>query len=173
MRGFHYYRRIWCPVESQKLQCYFEHGNPFDRFAIKIITAENKVVGHLPRELSRVPMFLLDRGAHIELTLTSTNYQRSPLVQGGLEIACEVVVKMPGTVRNHRYITLVKERYTEPKDETIMGSFLVSVPEPLADGNRTINHKKKKTHNTVVASRNIRDMFNAKRKNDDEPIMLE
>ena len=54
----------------------------------------------------------------------------------------------------------------------IMGSFLVSVPEPLADGNRTTNHKKKKTHNTV-ASRDIRDMFSAKRKNDDELIMLE
>ena len=55
---------------------------------------------------------------------------------------------------------------------SLMDSFLVSVPEPLVDGNQTTNHKKKKTHNTV-ASRDIRDMFSAKRKNDDEPIMLE
>ena len=55
------------------------------------------------------------------------DYRRSPLVQGGLEIACKVVT-LPGTVRNYvlmdRYVEIVKVNYTEPKNEVILGSFL-------------------------------------------------
>ena len=40
-------------------------------------------------------------------------------LQGGLEIACNVVVKMQATVKNHmlvdRYSELANERYVEPK----------------------------------------------------------
>lgn len=178
VRGFHYYQRTWKPVESQKLFCYFEHGNPFDRFAIKIVTEGDQIVGHLPRELSRVTKFLIERGAALYLTLTSTNYRRSPLVQGGLEIACQVNVKMPGTIKNHmimdRYIDLVKHRYTEPKNETIMGSFLTrAVPEPIA-----LDRPKKKRKNTgeTVASRDIRVMFSSQKnepKGKNKVIVLE
>ena len=182
VRGFHYYRRLWRPTDSQKLFCLFEIGNSFDRFAIKTVTEEDQIVGHLPREISRVTKFLLDRGAKIYLTLCSTNYRRSPLVQGGLEIACKIVVKMPGTVKNHmivdRYKNLVEERYTEPQNETMMGSFLVQL-EPMALNMRkpASNKNKKKNSSTVVASKDIRGFFaNAKvtkNNNDVETSMVE
>ena len=52
---------------------------------------ESKIVGHLPREISRATKFLLDRGANVTARLSSTHYRRSPLFQqGGLEIPCTV-----------------------------------------------------------------------------------
>ena len=104
-------------------------------------------MGHLPREVSRVTKFLLERGARISLVLSSRHYRRSPLVQGGLEIACHVTVKLPGTIKNHlimdRYQQLVLDLYTEPKDEEILGSILVSIPEPLPAPSKSLPAKKK------------------------------
>ena len=34
VRGFHYYRRFWQPKENEKLDCLYEPGNAFDRFAV-------------------------------------------------------------------------------------------------------------------------------------------
>ena len=47
-------------------------------------------------EISRVTKFLLDRGANASSKLTSTHYRRSPLVLGGIEIPCVVIVSMLG-----------------------------------------------------------------------------
>ena len=91
VRGYHYYRRFGVPKRSQKLFCYHEPDNPFDEFAIKVCKEGKEVpVGHLPREISRATKFFIDRGANITVTLTSDHYRRSPLIQGGMEIACKV-----------------------------------------------------------------------------------
>ncbi|XP_057290014.1 uncharacterized protein LOC130657458 [Hydractinia symbiolongicarpus] len=129
VRGFHYYKTYWKPEENQSLDCFHENNNVFDRFAIKVCEFGNdKPVGHLPKEISRVTKFLLDRGASMKSTLTSVHYRRSPLVQGGLEIPCKITVTLPGTVNNllvlARYQQLVEALYTEPKEELILGSFL-------------------------------------------------
>jgi len=162
VRGFHYYQRIWKPVENERLSCSRESGNVFDRFAIKITSKNDNIVGHLPMELSRITKFLLDRGACLHVELSSTHFRRSPLVQGGLEIACKVVVRMPATVKNHmimdRYVELVKNRYTEPKDEVVLGSFLVSVPRPIVNAVKT-NQKKKTLKRKSEKTVDIREMF--------------
>ena len=78
------------------------------------------IVGHFAREVSQINKFILDQGAKVIATLTSTNFRSSPLAQG-LEIACKVTVKMPATIKNHmildRFKELVKDYYMEPKDE--------------------------------------------------------
>ena len=121
------------------MQCSHGLENAFDLFAIKICKSEGQIVGHLPMEIARVTKFLLDRGAVIIATLNTTNYRRSPLVQGGLEIACKVTVRMPGTIKNHmlmdRYLELVRKLYAEPKDEIILGSFLCPLDVPCASAN--------------------------------------
>ena len=114
-------------------------NNPFDIFAIKVCKIpSNEIVGHMPMELSRVTKFLIERGANVSLKLTSTNYRRSPLVQGGLEIPCLVTVTMSGTIINQlimeKYKQLVNEKYVEPKEEEIIGSFL-----HMNDGNDVAN----------------------------------
>ena len=69
----------------------------------------------------------MDRCASFTVQLTSTNYRRSPLIQGGLEIYAKVIVTMPGKVRNHflleKYKEIINDRYTEAKNEIIIGSF--------------------------------------------------
>ena len=82
------------------------------------------ITGHLPREISRVTKFLLDRGAVAYTELTSTHYRRSPIMQGGLEIPCKITLKLHNHMLLDRYLQLVNSLYCEPKAEVIMGSFL-------------------------------------------------
>ena len=79
-------------------------------------------VEHLPREVSQINKFILDRSAKVTATITSTNFRRSRLVQTSLEITCKVIVlKMLVTIKNHmildRLKELVNDYYTEPTDE--------------------------------------------------------
>ena len=94
--------------------------------------------------------------------LKSRHYRRSPLVQGGMEIACLVVVTMPATLRNakitERYMQLVKELYADPKDEEILGSFITNVCDPSLTFPPSPQEKKNKKM-AEKANRGIRQMF--------------
>ena len=96
VRGLHFFRSAWIPREEDKLTCHHEENNAFDVYPIKIITESNQIVGHLPREISRITKFLLDRGVEI----SCTNYCQSPLPQGGLETPCKDTVNLPSTIKN-------------------------------------------------------------------------
>ena len=116
-------------TKEQLLECFHEIRNPFDRFAIKVCELGSTTpIGHLPRKISRVTKFFMDRRAIITAQLTSEHYRRSLLVQGGMEIACKVTVKISGTCANllvmEKYKQLVDELYVQPKEEQIIGSFL-------------------------------------------------
>lgn len=173
VRGFHYYQRLWFPREEETLNCYYEQDNAFDLFAIKTEQCDSgTTVGHLPREISRITKFILDRGARITATLTSTNYRRSPLVQGGLEIACEVTVRMPATIKNHmildRYKELLNDYYIEPKDEEILGNFLALSTTNASPPEKETAPKRKKKKTTTNVNENIPDirvMFRRQQKN--------
>ena len=56
--------------------------------------------------------------------LTSEYYRQSPILQGGMEIACKVTVKIPGTCVNillmEKYKQLVQQLYIEPKNKEIL-----------------------------------------------------
>ena len=165
VRGYHYYGSIWFPEKEEQLDCSHDFGNVFDVFAIKTCKLDGTVVGHLPREISTVTKFLLDRDARISAILTSTDYRRYPLVQGGLEIACKVIVKLPRTVRNHllmdRYVEIVKVNYIEPKHEVILDLFLKNRllqpnQQTKREIHRTLTIQKKKTeakprHKVIVS----------------------
>jgi len=57
---------------------HYEERNPFDRYAIKVYEIGNETpVGHLPREISRVTKFFMDRGATIEADLTTRKQKTS------------------------------------------------------------------------------------------------
>ena len=187
VRGYHFYRKFWTPYLSQKLSCDHESENAFDRFAIKMSIEENgneKIVGHLPREISRPTKFLLARGAIMHAEISSEKYRPSPLVQGGLELLCVVYVSMPPTVLNEnlisRYKSLVGSLYVEPSKGAEIGSFLENntnnVPSVTTANEKrgtTTNiptkSKKRKTTNSVTAktpekqrvvqSKNIRSFF--------------
>ena len=155
------------PEENEKLHCSHKRGNFYDRFAIKTTSGNRTTIGHLPKELSRVTKYLLDRGETLSLELSFTNYRRSPLVQGELETACTVTAKMPAAVKNQmlidRYQELVYERYAAPKEEVILGSFLVAVPRPLQRSaeKKKIETKKRATKTKSSKQKDIRQMFSA------------
>ena len=77
----------------------------------------------------------MDRDGKVTVTLTSKHYRRSPLVQGGMEIAWLMRSSIPGKCVNllvlERFKVIISENYTEPKEETILESFLV----PTTDEN--------------------------------------
>ena len=165
VRGYHHYRNTWFPQDPEVLDCYYEFENTFDIFAVKTCKSNGQIVGHLPREISRVTKFLLDRGAVIQVALSTKHSRRSPLVQVGLEIAYKVFAKMFGTIKNHllmdRYFELVRSLYTEPKNEVILGSFLRPVDVPCTPKS---NARKKKVKTPVPAkkpkpNRDIQTMF--------------
>ena len=174
IRGYHVFRKIWEPVIEEELKCAHEVENECDVFSIKTCQGSGKTVGHLPRENSRATKFLLDRGATVNAKLPSEQYRKSPLFQGGLEIACIITVTMPGTVRNHmvieRYKEIVERLYCEPKNEVVIGCFLentIGNVTPLAGP----SNKKKKTDNKKPPNkkpppkiRDIRAMFFAQNK---------
>ena len=120
IRGYHVYRHVWQPKENETLQCDHESDNDYDLFAIKTYRdAEfhSQLVGHLPLEFLRFTKFLLDHGATINATLSSTHHGRSPLVQGGLDIPCVVNGKLIGTKKNKeilvKYLEMFQTHYTE------------------------------------------------------------
>ena len=157
VRGFHYYRRFWRPKEDEKLDCLHEPGNAFDRFAIKTVNEKGEIVGHLPKEISRVTKYLLDRGFTIYCKLSSRHYRRSPLVQGGLEIQCEVVLISRATMLQSRltarYMGLVTDLYTEPAEDRAVGNlfnFVMTLPPVANTPPVSVQNRKKRKLRQVL-----------------------
>ena len=108
----------------------------FAQFAIKTVDERRETVGHLPKEISRVTKYFLDRGISMHCKLTSRHYRCSPLVQRGLEIKCKVVINSRATVLQSRltahHLELIQNLYTEPVEERVMGelvfNFVMTLP---------------------------------------------
>ena len=132
-------------------------------------------MGHLPKEISRVANYFLDRGISMHCKLTPRHYRRSPLVRGGLEIKCAVVINSRETLLQSRltarYLELVQNLYTEPVEERVMGelvfNFVMTLP-PMVNMPvlPTLKKRKKKatTTNATTRNRDIREMFSGSKK---------
>ena len=106
IRGYHVFRKIWEPVIEEELKCAHEVGNEYDVFSVKTCQGSGETVGHLPGEISRATKFLLDRGATVNAKLYSEHYRKSPLFQGGLEIACIISHDARDSEEPHGYGTV-------------------------------------------------------------------
>ena len=66
-------------------------------------------------EISRITKFIVDRSSKCTLKIRGLNYRRSPLVQGGLEVPCEVTIAMIGSVVNHLLLTWdIRDMFRNP-----------------------------------------------------------
>ena len=169
VHGYHHYRKFWKQEHQQVLNSYHEKNNAFDRFAIIVpkIGNDEKPVGHLPMEIWRATKFFNDQGANLRAELASDHYMRSLLIQGGMKTPCKITAKISRTVINlllmEKYIQLVKELYTEPKSEEILGYYLhaeangVDLPIPLPR-NASVPRRRKTLSD--VQMKNIRNFFN-------------
>ena len=56
VRGYHVYKDIWAPAIRDELDCRQEPGNEEDSYAVAVYSdsESSSVLGHLPREISRV-----------------------------------------------------------------------------------------------------------------------
>ena len=55
--------------------------------------------------------------------VVNVHHRRSPLVQGGLEIPCEVIVEMEMTNKNSLAIDKYKQLVSDQYQETVEGKF--------------------------------------------------
>ena len=118
-RGYHVYKRSWTPIQGEILSVIHETKNAYDRRAIAVLK-QSQIVGHLPKEISRIVRFKIVHGAHISVTVLDEQHRRSPLIQGGLEIPVRVTVSMEHSDINspnlQKFEELIKQYYKEPDD---------------------------------------------------------
>ena len=88
--GTHRWMKTWIVSTRQIILSMF--------FALRTRSANGITVR--PSELSRTTKFLLNRGGVISAVLSSTHYNRSPLVQGGMETPSKASVTMMSKVKN-------------------------------------------------------------------------
>ena len=108
--------------------------------------------------------------------ITDDHYRKSPLVQGGLEIPCKVIVRLPRTFSNDKlidkYMQLVNEVYAEPLEPFIVGrvtenenddNFNILVTEKKVKRFEKLPTAKLKNKDEKQKGRDIRSFFTATR----------
>ena len=169
VREFHVYKAIWKPKDSEVLACSREENNPHDPFAIKPCKLDSgKIVGHLPMELSRISKFILDRGAKIDVKLCETRYCRCPLVQGGLKIPCDLVIRMPNTMKSaellKKYLKLFENCYEGPQEIVILGTFGSKSVENIRGNEKNNPLRRKESTSPVATSKSAGEKERKKRR---------
>ena len=146
------------PRDSEVLACSHKENNPHDPFAIKTCQfGSGKIIGHLLMELSRISKFILDRGAKIEVKLRETRYCRSRLVKGGLEIPCDLVIRIPNIMKRSaklvtkKYLKLFENCYEEPQEIVILGTFGSKYVENIRENEKN-NSLGRKESTSLVAN---------------------
>ena len=86
VRGHHIYKELWTPFIGEELQTAQEPENGHDPFAVAVLK-EGVIVGHVPRDISRVCWYFLERNNTITCRITDKR-QRSSVSGKGLEVPC-------------------------------------------------------------------------------------
>ena len=90
VRGYHVYNDIWAPAVGDEFDCRQEPSNEEDSYAVAVYgdSESSVVLGHLPREISRVSFFFLEHDGTVTGRVTDRRRYCRP--RGGLEIPCEL-----------------------------------------------------------------------------------
>ena len=67
--GHHVYKDIWTQILDEKLATNKEKNNPHDKFAVAVVR-DDQIVGHVPKDISKLCASLLLSGRKINCTLT-------------------------------------------------------------------------------------------------------
>lgn len=112
IRGHHVFKNIWTPWLGEVLLVWKEAGNAHNRRAVALLKADRTVVGHVPREFSRVVWHFLNHGGKVSCEVTGRRKHGK-----GLEVPC--VYKFLGS---EKIITKIKEVLYEKSPSTISNS---------------------------------------------------
>ena len=88
------YKTVWTPVIGEELPVEREEDNQHDQHAVAVVK-NGDIVGHMPRSISRVSCFFLERGGDITCCITGRRK-----FGNGLEVPC--VYLYAGSVRMTR-----------------------------------------------------------------------
>ena len=81
VQGHHVYKTIWTPLLSEALEVGREDDNDLDEYAVAI-TRREVIVGHVPREISRVFYYFL---GHSSISCRITGHGKKGI---GLVVPC-------------------------------------------------------------------------------------
>ena len=90
VRGYHVYKDIWNHAIGDTLTAKPEFGNVHDPYAVAVVTPDDVVVGHLPRNISTLCHLFLRKCGHILVQVTGRRRHSTDLPQGGLEVPCSL-----------------------------------------------------------------------------------
>ena len=82
IRGHHVYKSIWTPSIGETLPLDADDGNDHDAYAVGIFK-DSTLVGHAPREVSRIFYYFLQHGGSISAEITGHRK-----FGHGLEVPC-------------------------------------------------------------------------------------
>ena len=91
VRGYHVYKDLWNPCIGDTLLAKPEFGNLHDPYAVAVVTSNDTIVGHLPRNISTLCHIFLRRSGNIVVQITDKRKYSSDLPQGGLEVPCSLI----------------------------------------------------------------------------------
>ena len=115
IRGYHVYKRHWDPQEEDEFTVKHEPNNEHDRYAMAVLVVSNgseRVVGHLPREISRICCHFTLHGGIITGKVTGRR-RRTPRESGGLEIPCIIRIFHPRRATIEKAKRLINTNYTD------------------------------------------------------------
>ena len=85
VRGYHVYQGIWSPQFGEVLTTEPNPFNSYDTCAVSVKQG-HIIVGHIPKEQSKICSFFLKRGGQIQVEVFDIHRRRSRIPEGGLEI---------------------------------------------------------------------------------------
>ena len=87
IRGYHVYKDTLTPVIGEEVNCEREPGNREDPYTVAIKRGD-RVVGHVPHNISCVSTLFIRRGCTIVSSVSGPRRYSDDLPQGGLELPC-------------------------------------------------------------------------------------
>ena len=76
VRGYHAHFKDATVVICEVLMCERELDNAYDKYAVAVNNEQGKVVGHVPKELSKVFAQFIRNGGKVEAECIGTRYNR-------------------------------------------------------------------------------------------------
>ena len=89
IHGYHVYQSVWTPVINEVLQCEREEDNSEDRYVV-VVKKSSTIVGHLPRRISALWSVFIRKGGIIRCRVMGSHQYCRHLVQGGMEVPCQL-----------------------------------------------------------------------------------
>ena len=92
VRGYHVYKTVWPnPEEDKELTTKHEPDNEYDMYAVAVEKKSGEIVGHIPREFSKIASQFIEENGTIECRVSGPPQEQKVTMhkrKGNLEVPC-------------------------------------------------------------------------------------